>query len=55
MDSFKELMRKALGQLEERGNNSADTSMFRGIGYALLALAVAIKEKKEKKESESNS
>lgn len=47
MDSFEELRQKAMEQLEKSGNNTRDTVMFRGIGYALLALATAIKEKKK--------
>jgi len=43
MESFEELKRKAKEQLEKKDNNSPDTPMLRGIGYALLALAVTIK------------
>ena len=46
MDSFEELVQKATEQLKETGNNTRDTVMLRGIGYALLALATAIKEEK---------
>jgi len=48
MDSFEELKREAMEQLESKYNNTADTVMFRGIGYALLALAIAIKESSKK-------
>jgi hypothetical protein len=47
MNTFEVLVDKAVEQLREQRNNNADTPMFRGIGYALLALAVAIKEKNE--------
>ena len=47
MESFEELMRKAEEQIRKQGTNSIDTFLFRGIGYALLAIAVAIKNKQK--------
>ena len=48
MDSFEELQQKAMEQLDHKFNNTSDTVIFRGIGYALLALAIAIKESNKK-------
>ncbi len=46
MDKFQELVEKAKKELEQRMIfPSADTAMYRGIGYAILALALAIKDK----------
>jgi len=47
MTKFEDLKKKAELELKARNNETDDTPMFRGIGYALLALAQAIQDKKK--------
>lgn len=44
MSEYTELKRLAKEQFAEQRNHTADTVVFRGIGYALLVLAEAIKK-----------
>ena len=41
---FESAVKNAESQLGVSANQNSDTPMFRGIGYALLALALSVKE-----------
>ena len=47
VETVEELMQKAMKQLTVERDYSPEAAMFRGIGYAILALVTLTKEKKE--------